>query len=507
MFDIAYSFVPPQRMLVAAHRSFVKKGPLRYWKKRDAASYERYYGCAGVAAPSEHVVTLRLHVMCALSVQAFLFNDLIIFGRKQPEGEQYEYVRQLKLQSVEDHADTDEEHRNMFSVRVFVCVWLCIVPDLTLARMCTRYLARQARCGSVSCAPQPRALTSLDGWMPCTNARNRSPPGSSRCQWPSTVLTWEPALASRRIRLQEPTARPAARPSCGTLARRAAAAEHTLARVGPTRRRHGSCTVLRATERSWGVPRRRRRSTHRCLTSWTLMPRVWTLTASTTRMPKIGRSWRPAARRRRAGCYRRLHGLLCCPTYPRRTNPRQLQTVQAARRQPTWCLVVAMVGMVTRAMQATPLMPSPSAVSTPVETAATTVTAVLAMVVVIAATHRAWRHLHAALWPLLIQTACLLHCQHAPLSILRPVTARHRCCHQDLPRLLWIVKAHRRCCHQDLPRLLWIVKAPRRCLTAHRWTARVAGLAKELMLTEHARCATCRDAFVDAYSWVLVWCR
>lgn len=125
MFDIAYSFVPPQRMLVAAHRSFVKKGPLRYWKKRDAASYERYNGCAGVAAPSEHVVTLRLHVMSALSVQAFLFNDLIIFGRKQPEGEQYEYVRQLKLQSVEDHADTDEEHRNMFSVRVLVCVCGC----------------------------------------------------------------------------------------------------------------------------------------------------------------------------------------------------------------------------------------------------------------------------------------------------------------------------------------------------------------------------------------------
>lgn len=45
MFDVAYSFVPPQRMLVAAHRHFVKAGPLRYWRNMSVAEPDQYVAC------------------------------------------------------------------------------------------------------------------------------------------------------------------------------------------------------------------------------------------------------------------------------------------------------------------------------------------------------------------------------------------------------------------------------------------------------------------------------
>lgn len=56
---------------------------------------------------------LSLHVT---RLQAFLFNDIILFGQESGEKQQYTYVRQLKLQSVEDLADTST-HPNMFKVR------------------------------------------------------------------------------------------------------------------------------------------------------------------------------------------------------------------------------------------------------------------------------------------------------------------------------------------------------------------------------------------------------
>lgn len=88
LFDMAYSFVPPQRMLVAAHRRFIRKGPLRYWNNARATEPQQLYG--------------------------FLFNDLILLGEEAGAG-QYKYVRQLTLQSVEDLAD-DTLRTNAFCV-------------------------------------------------------------------------------------------------------------------------------------------------------------------------------------------------------------------------------------------------------------------------------------------------------------------------------------------------------------------------------------------------------
>ena len=57
MFDVAYSFVPPQRMLVAAHRHFVKAGPLRYWRNLT------------VAEPDQCVRPCMLHYASLLRVR------------------------------------------------------------------------------------------------------------------------------------------------------------------------------------------------------------------------------------------------------------------------------------------------------------------------------------------------------------------------------------------------------------------------------------------------------